>query len=91
MATLHVWVEGIVQGVFFRDSTRGEARRLGLAGWTRNLPDGRVEAVFQGRQDSCEKALDFVRRGPPGARVDRVEEVWEDDAETLTGFEIKHS
>ena len=74
---LHVWVEGRVQGVFFRDSTRREADALSLSGWVRNLPDGRVEALFVGTRDACERALAFVRTGPPNAAVTRVESRWE--------------
>jgi acylphosphatase len=90
MARLRVWVRGRVQGVFFRDSTRQEAASLGLRGWVRNLPDGRVEAVFQGGEAACGKALEFVRRGPPSARVDEVETRWEDDEETLADFRIRY-
>ncbi len=89
MATLHVWVSGRVQGVFFRDSTRRMAAGLGLTGWVRNLGDGRVEAVFQGDRDACEQALEFVNTGPEYAQVDGVHTVWEDDAEVLTGFEFR--
>jgi acylphosphatase len=89
MARLHVWVRGRVQGVFFRDSTRREAASLGLRGWVRNLPDGRVEAVFQGGEAACGKALEFVRRGPPSARVDEVETRWENDEEPLADFRIR--
>lgn len=90
MARLHVWVQGIVQGVFFRDSTRREAKRLGLVGWVKNLRDGRVEAVFQGDRSACERALDFVHRGPRSARVDKVEFEWEDAEEDLSDFEIRY-
>ncbi len=89
MARLHVWVEGVVQGVFFRDSTRRMATGLGLDGWVKNLPDGRVEAVFQGERAVCEQALAQVRKGPEHARVDRVEEVWEESEEELRGFEFR--
>lgn len=89
MATLHVWIEGIVQGVFFRESTRQRARELGLAGWVKNLPDGRVEAVFQGERDACEKALTFARTGPPAARVEDVTCEWIDDPQTYGGFEVR--
>jgi acylphosphatase len=89
MPRVHVWVKGLVQGVFFRDSTRQAALRLGLAGWVRNLPDGRVEAVFQGDGESCRKALDFVRKGPPGARVSEVETEWEDEEKGLNDFRIR--
>ena len=74
---LHVWIEGRVQGVFFRDSTCQHANALGLSGWVRNLPDGRVEAMFIGSREGCERALDFVRTGPPRASVTRVESSWE--------------
>lgn len=89
MPRLHVWVEGRVHGVFFRDSTRRAAQELGLTGWVKNLADGRVEAVFEGDADSCEKALVFVRKGPQAARVDNVEFQWEDDEEGFGGFQIR--
>ncbi len=69
----HVQVEGFVQGVFFRDSTRRRARELGLTGWVRNLPDGRVEAVFEGEEPAVEAAVAFVREGPPHSQVRHVE------------------
>lgn len=90
MARLHCWIKGRVQGVFFRDATRREAETLGLSGWVRNLPDGRVEAVFQGERDACERALVYARQGPPSARVDEVETRWEDGEEDLTGFRIRY-
>lgn len=75
---LHAWVSGLVQGVFFRDSTRREAQALGLSGWVRNLPDGRVEVLFVGPRGACERALAFVREGPPRAEVTGVEWRWEE-------------
>ena len=90
MSRLHVWVRGRVQGVFFRDSTRRAAVGLGLRGWVRNLPDGRVEAVFVGDEAACKKALEFVRRGPPHARVDEVATRWEDDEERDADFRIRN-
>ncbi len=89
MASLHVWVEGRVQGVFFRDTTRRQALNLGLTGWVRNLPDGRVEAVFRGDREVCEEALKFVHAGPPGALVTKVDHRWEPDDETFVDFEIR--
>jgi acylphosphatase len=90
MSRLHVWVRGRVQGVFFRESTRQTAIRLGLHGWVRNLPDGRVEAVFQGDDGACGKALEFVRRGPPSAHVHEVDTRWEDDEEDFADFRIRY-
>lgn len=75
-ARLHLLVSGLVQGVFFRQSTVDEARLLGLAGWVRNLPDGRVEVEAEGARDALLRLLELCRRGPPAARVDDVEIVW---------------
>jgi len=72
-ARVRVVVSGRVQGVWFRAATQERARALGVAGWVRNLPDGRVEALFEGDREAVERALAFVRRGPPDARVDQVE------------------
>jgi acylphosphatase len=70
---LHVWVSGTVQGVYFRESARAEAERRGVAGWVRNLPDGRVEAVFEGPALAAEAMVDWCRRGPPNAAVEGIE------------------
>lgn len=75
-------VSGRVQGVGFRYATFSEAQRLGVAGSVRNLPDGRVEAVFEGPPDIVEAALAFVRVGPPMASVSGVDA----DEEALQGF-----
>ncbi len=75
-ARLHVLIEGRVQGVFFRAATRDEARAWGLAGWVRNLPDGRVEALFEGERAALEKMLAWCRQGPPYAYVDHLEVEW---------------
>lgn len=85
----HVIVSGRVQGVFFRDSTQREARRLGVDGWVRNLDDGTVEAVFEGGASAVEAMLDFCRRGPERARVDRLEVEATQPLEDLAGFEVR--
>ena len=77
-ARARVVVHGRVQGVFFRDETRRQARSLGLAGWVANRPDGAVEAVFEGRRDAVESMVGWCRRGPSGARVDDVQLARED-------------
>ena len=83
-------VSGRVQGVFFRDATRRQANALALGGWVRNLADGRVEALFVGSRAACERALAFVRTGPPRARVERVEATWESPpAAVPLEFEIR--
>lgn len=84
----HVWVSGIVQGVFYRASTADVARSAGLSGWVRNLPDGRVEAVLEGPPSAVERVLDWMRSGPPRAVVEDVRVIAE-PAEGLSGFAIR--
>ncbi|HDR72472.1 MAG TPA: acylphosphatase [Methanoculleus sp.] len=86
----HVWVSGRVQGVYFRDATRASAERSGVAGWVRNLPDGRVEAVFEGDPGAVDRMVEFCRSGPRSARVERVEVVEEDFRGELQGFEVRY-
>ncbi len=64
-----VVVSGRVQGVFFRDSCRSQAQRLGVRGWVRNLPDRTVEVVAEGPRDRVDQLLDWCRHGPPRAQV----------------------
>jgi len=71
-ARVHVWVRGRVQGVGFRFSACERAERLRLGGWVRNLGDGRVEAVFEGPAADVARAIEWCRRGPPGAWVSEV-------------------
>jgi acylphosphatase len=85
---VHVLIEGRVQGVFFRASTRDEARARGLTGWVRNLPDGRVAAVFEGDQRLVEDMLRWCHKGPSYAYVDHVEVEWQTYQGDLTDFRI---
>jgi len=86
---LHAIVQGRVQGVFYRASARREAVRLRLGGWVRNLADGTVETRAEGPEDRLREFLEWLHRGPEGARVDRVEEAWSrsDDPPTA-GFNV---
>lgn len=90
MATVRrrVVVSGRVQGVWFRASTRSAALERGVTGWVRNLPDGRVEAVFEGEPEAVESAVSWTRTGPPHAEVNNVE-VTEEQPEGLTGFSVR--
>jgi acylphosphatase len=65
-----VLISGRVQGVFFRDSCRRLAEQNGVTGWVRNLPDGRVEAVFEGPDEGVRQLVDWARQGPRLAEVD---------------------
>lgn len=71
--TLHLVIYGRVQGVYFRDSMRREAQRLGIAGWVRNRSDGAVEAVVQGDTAAVDAIVRWARRGPERAQVERVD------------------
>jgi acylphosphatase len=82
----HVWITGRVQGVFFRAYARDAAQLIGVTGWVRNLPDGRVEAVFEGEVDKVEKMMEWCYEGSPMSRVDEVEvleEVYTGDFDRL--------
>lgn len=81
-------VQGRVQGVFFRDSTRQRARREGVAGWARNRSDGAVEVVLEGPRTAVDRVAEFVEIGPPQASVRDVES-YAEEPEGLTGFEIR--
>ena len=88
MQRRRVVVQGHVQGVFFRETTKRRAQAAGVAGWIRNRPDGMVEAVFEGEREAVERLVDYVREGPRGARVDWVD-VAAEEPEGLDGFEIR--
>ncbi len=72
MIRKRVLVAGRVQGVFFRDTCRRVATAHGVTGWVRNLPDGRVEAVFEGTAEGVDHLVDWMRHGPDTAVVQEV-------------------
>ena len=86
----HVWISGRVQGVCYRLETRREADRVGISGWVRNLPDGRVEAVFEGSGNQVASMIEWCRQGPAIAAVTDVAVSWEEAAEDLERFEITY-
>ena len=88
-ARAHVFVNGRVQGIFFRQETKYEADRHGVSGWVRNLVDGRVEAVFEGEEEAVKALVEFCKSGPPMARVTSVDLTWENYSGEFDGFKIK--
>lgn len=89
-ARLHAEIYGIVQGVFFRSNTQKKALSLGVVGWVRNRRDGSVEVVAEGEREALEALLAWCWKGPPGARVDRVEHSWEEHKGEFKVFSIKY-
>ncbi len=87
---VHVLVSGRVHGVFFRSETRYEASRRDVGGWVRNTSDGRVEAVFEGEKEDVAALIEFCRRGPPAARVTKVDVRWEDYTGEFNDFRIRY-
>jgi acylphosphatase len=85
---VHGLVSGRVQGVGFRQATLTQAQRLGLAGWVTNLPDGRVETLFEGDEEALQQLADWLKHGPADARVDSLL-LDERPAQGLSGFVIR--
>ena len=85
----HLFISGIVQGVGFRWWMRRVARQLGVKGWVRNLPDGRVEAVLEGPEDSVRRLVELSKRGPSSAYVEKVEVIWEEYKGEFDDFQIR--
>ena len=86
MSSFKLVIHGRVQGVFFRDSMRTEAEKLGITGWVRNNRDGTVEAVVQGDEKPVEQIIRWAQHGPKMAQVEKVD-VTPDDGAYLT-FDI---
>jgi len=81
-------IEGRVQGVWFRDSTRRQAVMFGVTGWVRNRPEGTVEILAEGEENAVEKLVAWCRRGPSGAKVDRLREEREPWQGQFESFDI---
>lgn len=87
---VHLYISGIVQGVFFRSHTQEAARGLELTGWVRNLRDGRVEVVAEGPKDKIEQLIQWCHEGPPEASVNNVEIQWHDATGEFRNFETRY-
>jgi acylphosphatase len=86
---LHAHVHGLVQGVYFRDTTRQQAESLNINGWVRNRPDGSVEVTAEGSKPALDLLLKFLHKGPRHAQVDKVEETWSAATDEFSAFEVR--
>lgn len=86
----HLFLSGKIQGVFFRDSMKKKAEKLGVSGWVKNLKDGRVEAVFEGKKDKVESMVKWSNKGPILAKVEDLEADWEEPKGNFKEFDIKY-
>lgn len=88
MKQAHIYISGFVQGVGFRQFVKKEARKLSLTGWVKNLPDNRVEAVFQGPEVALNKIIEICRKGSFLSEVEDVQILWGDMEKEISEFEI---
>lgn len=88
MVRAHLYISGIVQGVGYRYRCHREAASRDLVGWVRNLPDGRVEALFQGPKPDVDRMIQWCYRGPSEAQVSNIDVCFEPVAEGLKDFRI---
>lgn len=88
MLQAHLKITGTVQGVFYRSSAEEEAKTLGLKGYVKNMPDDSVEAVIQGGKGQIESFIAWTKKGPPSAKVDNVEVLWQEAEKEFSDFII---
>lgn len=87
---MKVIIEGMVQGVFYRATTRDRAQMLGLTGWVKNMPDRSVHALFQGSPDLIDQMIEWCWQGSPASRVDHVHTELQELENQLTAFEVRY-
>ncbi|MGB9761499.1 MAG: acylphosphatase [Caldimicrobium sp.] len=90
MKRVRVLISGKVQGVFFRAYTKEEADKLGVKGWVRNLPDGRVEALFEGEDEAVNEMIKWCHKGSPSSKVTKVEVFEEPYVGEFKDFKIRY-
>ena len=90
MRRVHIIIHGIVQGVFFRANAKKVAESLGLKGYARNRADGSVEVVAEGPEGKIKEFIEYCKKGPKAARVDKVEVDIEEAGNEFDGFEVRH-
>jgi len=90
VSQVRVIFSGRVQGVWFRAFTREKAIEAGITGWVKNLPDGSVEALFEGDEETLKNVIEKCRQGPPSARVESIEVTWAQATGAFDTFEIRY-
>lgn len=90
MTRAHIYVRGLVQGVYFRHYTEMTANRLGLTGWVRNLRDGRVEVVCEGPEERVDEMVEWCKEGPRSAVVKGIELSWEEYTGEFAAFHVRY-
>ncbi|MDQ3873444.1 MAG: acylphosphatase [Thermoproteota archaeon] len=90
-ARVHVFISGMVQGVYFRQNTKEVATRHRVTGWVRNLPDGRVEAIFEGDRTDVDEVIEWCQIGPPKANVEDVDIQFENHTGEFANFSINNN
>jgi len=90
MKRLHLIISGTVQGVFFRDFVNKTANSLKLKGFVKNNSDRTVEVIAEGSEESLRELLDKCRQGPDAAKVEKIEDSWEDASDEFDSFEIRY-
>ena len=90
MKRINIIVHGLVQGVFFRYNAKKEALKLDLKGYARNMPNGTVEIVAEGTEDKLRDLIDFCKKDPGVAQVDKVDAKFEKTKNEFRSFEIRH-
>jgi acylphosphatase len=88
--SVYVVISGEVQGVWFRASTKKKADELGITGWVRNTPDGKVEAVFEGDENQLNIMIKWCHQGPPLSKVEKVETKNQDTINGFNSFKIRY-
>ena len=86
---LNLSIQGRVQGVFYRASAAEKARSLGVQGWVRNVSDGSVELLAEGRKSALQELLEWCHEGPPAATVTQIKEVWSEAQGLTAKFEVR--
>ncbi len=85
---IHLLISGKVQGVFYRVNTKNKADELGLTGWVKNIPDGKVEVLAEGKEGGLKEFIKWCYNGSKGAKVDKVEVEWRDYENKFDNFKI---